>query len=838
VDLSPFSGAEAVDTCPKECYAAMMQHQREEGCCAALVAREKRLWAQDIASNVYGGGLTVDLGNTSNPWSPLGDGTGVQFRMVAPSSACEQSNLLNVDCMMKRSCNSRNWVEPCCAIYCYNGGAKSTLGACYCQCQPGFAGPTCKIKTPLLKFSFVIEGESLETFDMEKQLVILDAISLATFALPEQIERDSIVEENLRRRARRAGSRVIITVRIRAEFERQIQRFAQKLKLAIDEGDFKDFMQNVSSHTDSWTPTIQVPENAISVYKSSGASLCDDIVVMCERSNVTNAGAGGQGTDGDNRGAELSIILGSAGAVTLFFCMALLTLRFQLHVQMYVTARRYYISIFFHKDHVVKLRRGHHKFQYDENPEAKGESHAPAASYLRRGSLMGEDARRSLWGPTKNTGSAEGAGGDSLVTGELVFSPRAAHGSVSSSSVRGGRALISEAAADRGVSQLPIRDDAQRVMEKLFTTGATPRRPQKRLLEAELALHEQVGAADLERPAFFSADAPAFGGGPISGLQAAERNDPLNGAATPRTARSQRSDLTGLLALDRARNDIDQRMRMLNDMLHPKPAAAEEEAPAATIFRGQDARHAPATRFPHLPHVVAQSGDPALANAGAAARASIAISAMGSALPPGDLAPRPHVTAGGIVDKGPPVSAKAHSDATGGSRGDGTQQEMLYPDLDENKTIAFHFHRDRKEAWLADTLKHPGMGTAQAQADLFLSPAGLRKAFINSPAAAAGTHPRAPSPDVAQAAPPAERSYSYRHQASIDGGFSAANATGPPRALAPGPQAAAAERRREPPSLSSADLLGGRAPGPRGGTRAAPALNSQVTDFLGRRFTE
>ena len=270
--------------CPGSCAAALLKYQSQDGCCAASVAQGSTVWAKLLSKEGAQMGK-IDLGNTSDPWTPLGKGSA--SRIYDSGYDCATADQIYPQCLMKSTayCNRPSWPPACCSFSCKNKGTKA-FGDCYCACPYGLAGAACDERSIHIRVEMMFDQETKMTFHAGKQAWLQDAFEKLTEVdgVKGKVEWDSIKEfpegGQLRRRLQATTSKSVL-VAIRILFSSTTTSTRLRKMLAIGLLDNTVARKIEQSSNGAWTPVLVGGSMPPVVFSLDGLEICDDIEIKC-----------------------------------------------------------------------------------------------------------------------------------------------------------------------------------------------------------------------------------------------------------------------------------------------------------------------------------------------------------------------------------------------------------------------------------------------------------------------------------------------------------------------------------------------------------------------------
>jgi hypothetical protein len=270
--------------CPAVCAEALLEYQFQDGCCSATVSEAADIWAEllSIEDDNTRGPFNLDIGQTSNPWTPLGVGNTTRYGV---GHDCETGKAIYPQCFIKSAayCDTPSWVRQCCDFPCYNNGTREETGDCFCSCPIDRVGRNCASRSTHVRVMILIPGENKRSYHAGKQAYTQQALELLTGALPEDIEWDTITENlgNGRRRLQqsRQSSTVRVVMRLLMSDARQGRRVSNMVLSSIIDQRFAKTITNISKNT--WKMELEIDEYPPIVFDAYGREVCDDVDIPC-----------------------------------------------------------------------------------------------------------------------------------------------------------------------------------------------------------------------------------------------------------------------------------------------------------------------------------------------------------------------------------------------------------------------------------------------------------------------------------------------------------------------------------------------------------------------------
>ncbi len=323
--------------CPAGCADALMEYQNVDGCCASTVAEAAARWAAllSVKDDKTRGLFRMNLGETANPWTPLGDVKG--DKLYGPVHDCNiTTERIYPQCLLESSfyCNFPAWRPPCCDFECTNDGSKTATGDCFCSCPLNRVGAACQLSSIHVRIDIVFPDEDRSTFHYGKMKWLQESLEFLLEVKPDQIEFDSIkdLEGRSGRRLQQSGQAGLrVIVRILVGQIRDALRISALANLAIDvsmlddgskkkgKGLAKEIAENAQNR---WVPTLRQGKYPAFGLDPFGRELCDEIQVMC----VYQKDFGNQNQNStlqnESNNATLVIVTATLGAVTAVLLIA------------------------------------------------------------------------------------------------------------------------------------------------------------------------------------------------------------------------------------------------------------------------------------------------------------------------------------------------------------------------------------------------------------------------------------------------------------------------------------------------------------------------------------
>jgi hypothetical protein len=321
-----------IPMCPAGCADALIEYQKMDGCCASTVAQRAAQWADllSVTDDKTRGLFRMNLGETANPWTPLGDVK--SDKLYGPVHDCKNTTeRIYPQCLLESSfyCNFPAWRPPCCDFECKNDGSKTATGDCFCSCPLNRVGAACQMGSIHVRIDIVFPDEDRSTFHYGKMKWLQESLEVLLQVKPDTIEFDSL-KDLTRRSGRRlqqsgpAGLRVI--VRILVGQTREAVRIAALANLAILDDDPKSegLAEKIAENAQNrWIPTLRQGSFPAFGLDTFGRELCDGIQVMCVYQKVQD-GNQNQNSTLQNEASNATLVIATAilGAVTAVLLIA------------------------------------------------------------------------------------------------------------------------------------------------------------------------------------------------------------------------------------------------------------------------------------------------------------------------------------------------------------------------------------------------------------------------------------------------------------------------------------------------------------------------------------
>ena len=291
---APFSvpASSVSPVCPAGCADALAEYQKVDGCCAATFAEAAATWASLLSvtddktsgDDKTRGLFRLNLGESANPWTPLGNDAGAKVygpRHDCPTEPSAEWRGIYPQCLMTSPifCDSPAWRPACCSFQCQNDGSKAETGDCYCSCPLDRVGAACNQQSAHARVEMIFPAEDRSTFHFGKITWLTESLAFLTEVLPELDSIQDLAGREGRRLQQSApvGARVI--VRLVTGSVREALRMADKSNDAILDGRLADEIASRSKN--SWGPILQPGTYPALGLDSYGRELCDDIQTMC-----------------------------------------------------------------------------------------------------------------------------------------------------------------------------------------------------------------------------------------------------------------------------------------------------------------------------------------------------------------------------------------------------------------------------------------------------------------------------------------------------------------------------------------------------------------------------